>query len=204
MRPDGDLPPEAFPQTANGFVPPWDFGASRSPMPKSWRSGCVGTSWPSTTSPNTCSRPLWTGAGRTASNRRPHPGWSGSSTPLSRWLTKTSSQRRTPRQRRGPFQRGPGIVRPTKPTGKNGVETMERRLPRRLALHLPGRFRPGLLTRLFATLSAKREQGPHSRPHGRLTRYLQARLILSGIRARRRKSSRKSRENRGKTATFGD
>ena len=46
-----------------------------------------------------------------------------------------------------------------------------------------GRFRPGLLTRLFATLSAKREQGRYSRPPWRVTRYLQARLTLSGIRA---------------------
>ena len=44
-------------------------------------------------------------------------------------------------------------------------------------------FRPGLLTRLFATLSAKREQGRYSRPPWRVTRYLQARLTLSGIRA---------------------
>jgi hypothetical protein len=56
-------------------------------------------------------------------------------------------------------------------------------------------FFASLLTRLFATLSAKREQGPHSRPHGRLTRYLQARLTLSGIRVQWRESSRKSREN---------
>src|SRR5215472_12839617 len=60
-----------------------------------------------------------------------------------------------------------------------------------------GRFRPGLLTRLFATLSAKREQGRYSRPPWRVTRYLQTRLTLSGIRASQRKSSRKSWEKRG-------
>src|SRR5262249_41113244 len=54
----------------------------------------------------------------------------------------------------------------------------------RPALRRDGRFRSGLLTRLFATLSAKREQGPPCRPHGRLTRHLQARLTLSAFEPR--------------------
>jgi hypothetical protein len=59
------------------------------------------------------------------------------------------------------------------------------------------RFRPGLLTRLFATLSRQREQGQHSWPQWRLTRHLKARLTLSAILAQQRKSSRKSREKPG-------
>src|SRR6516162_7835699 len=60
------------------------------------------------------------------------------------------------------------------------------------------RHSASLLSGLFATLSAKREQGPHCRPHGRLTRHLQARLILSGIEP----TGVNPREKRGKNAAF--
>src|SRR5262249_31491884 len=61
-----------------------------------------------------------------------------------------------------------------------------------------GVFRPELLTRLFATVSRTRDQGQHSRPHGRRTRSLQARLTVPGNRI----NGVNPRENRGKTAAF--
>jgi hypothetical protein len=93
-------------------------------------------------------------------------------------------------------------------TRVENLETKRRPVPERRmsksGANLPkiGRFLTSffasLLTGLFATLSAKREQGPHCRPHGRLTRCLQARLILSGIEP----TGVNPREKRGKNAAF--
>src|SRR5215472_13645974 len=46
-------------------------------------------------------------------------------------------------------------------TGKGGRERLTILSPQVDGGGRLGRFRPGLLTRLFATLSANREQGPH-------------------------------------------
>src|SRR5262249_58934742 len=59
-----------------------------------------------------------------------------------------------------------------------------------------GRFRLGLLTRLFAPLSAKREQGPHFSASRKTYPIPAGTADSPPYSKQRRESSRKSRENR--------